>query len=256
MKCSIIASPCQPGAPLPLLPYQTSLIPSHFLKEGDALSGAGWEFADEKGAVFIVCGQVWLPAIENHPAGSFPLLLAKRQIETACFLNGKLSKNGHAVAVITLSDKGSQGARKDTAGPLAANMIAEAIPVSISQNFLLPDESMLLRGLLAELALTQKYDLVCTCGGTGLGPRDITPQATESVLDFPLPGFAEAMRGASLSRTPNAIISRAICGVTGRCLILNLPGSAKAVTENLAVILPGLGHALAKLQGDSHDCGG
>ena len=113
-----------------------------------------------------------------------------------------------------------------------------------------------LRALLTELALSQAYDLICTTGGTGLSPRDITPQVTEALLDTSLPGFSQVMLAASLAKTPHAIISRAAAGVLGQSIIINLPGSRKAVMENLAAVLPALPHALAKLQGDPADCGG
>ncbi|MEJ2202126.1 MAG: MogA/MoaB family molybdenum cofactor biosynthesis protein, partial [Desulfuromonadaceae bacterium] len=97
-------------------------------------------------------------------------------------------------------------------------------------------------------------DLILTTGGTGLTPRDVTPEATRRVLDYEIPGMAEAMRMASLSKTPHAMLSRAVTGVRGRSLIINLPGSPKGARENLEVLLPALGHALAKLKGDPADC--
>ncbi|NCP02022.1 MAG: MogA/MoaB family molybdenum cofactor biosynthesis protein, partial [Deltaproteobacteria bacterium] len=107
-----------------------------------------------------------------------------------------------------------------------------------------------LRTWVDDLAL----DLILTTGGTGLTPRDQTPQATAPLLDYQIPGMAEAMRAASLLKTPHAMVSRALVGVRKRSLIVNLPGSPKAVRENLAVILPALPHALAKLKGDPSDC--
>lgn len=253
MICKILPAPCQKDCVLPLLPAPVSSIIGHIHDSGAWPTGVGWELLESGEPLFSVCGRSWLPTAQG--AILAPLLLARRQIANpavAC----QLRKSGHALAVITLSDKGSQGLRTDTAGPLCARLVTEALPVAFSQNFILPDDAGTLRGLMADLALTQKYDLICTCGGTGLGPRDITPQVTASLLDYPLPGFGEAMRATSLAKTPNAIISRAICGALGSCLVINLPGSAKAVAENLAAILPGLNHALAKLQGDSQDCGG
>jgi molybdenum cofactor synthesis domain-containing protein len=97
-------------------------------------------------------------------------------------------------------------------------------------------------------------DLVLTTGGTGMSPRDVTPEATRSVLDREAPGFAEAMRAASLSITPHAMLSRAVSGVRGSTLIINLPGSPRAVRENLEFILPALPHALEKLRGDEGEC--
>ena len=99
-----------------------------------------------------------------------------------------------------------------------------------------------------------QLDLILTTGGTGLSPRDVTPQATERILDYQVPGMAEAMRAASMSKTPHAMLSRALVGVRGKTLIVNLPGSPKAVRENLAALLPALPHALGKLKGDPTDC--
>ena len=113
-----------------------------------------------------------------------------------------------------------------------------------------------LRALLVDLALNQGYDVICTSGGTGVGPRDISPQVTSAVLDYPLPGFSMAMMQASLAKTPHAAISRAVAGVLGQSIIINLPGSRKAVVENLEAVLPALPHALDKLHGDPADCGG
>lgn len=255
MICQLLTVACPAGTILPLYPNNIDNNASYTLLEGQ-IPEAGWELVDltTNSPVFLSVGKVWLPFAEKtYPCA---LLKALRAVPQGVEIRLKLIKNGNAVAVITLSDKGAAGQRQDIAGPLAASMLEETITVSLCQNFILPDDKAALRGLLADLALIQKYDLICTCGGTGLGARDITPQVTASLLDYEVPGFGEAMRTASLAKTPNAIISRAVCGVIGQCLVLNLPGSAKAVRENLAAVLPGLGHALAKLQGDPADCGG
>ena len=152
--------------------------------------------------------------------------------------------------------EGARGQRLDLSGPAIAEMVGSAMPLSHSQGFLLPDEAAQLRALLTELALSQGFDLICTTGGTGLSARDITPQTTAALLDTPLPGFTQAMLAASLAKTPHAVISRAAAGALGQSIIINLPGSRKAVVENLAAVLPALPHALAKLQGDPADCGG
>lgn len=254
MMCSILPVSCASGTLLPLLPFSVAGIKAHEAQGGCLPSCVGWELTGENGPVFMVSAFAWLPA--GADAVLSPLLTALRDIPASSPISLTARKNGHSVAVITLSDKGSQGLRKDTAGPLAARMIADAIDVCLQRHFILPDDRNQLRGLLADLALTQRFDLICTCGGTGVGPRDITPQATASLLDYQLPGFGEAMRSVSLAKTPNAIISRAICGALGSCLILNLPGSARAAGENLAAILPALEHTLAKLQGSDADCGG
>lgn len=248
MPITISPKACEAGSCLPLTKIR--MPEAHYLEAGIMPQGVGWTLTCAKTDVplFAVTGHAWLP-------NSAPILKAITRIASSEPVILEPSKKGHALAVITLSDKGSQGLREDTAGPRASRMIYDTIPLAWQQEFLIADDYELLRGLLAELALIHKYDLICTTGGTGIAPRDITPQATRKMLDLELPGFSQAMLGASLTKTPNAIISRAVCGIIGKCLVINLPGSPKAVSENLAAILPALGHALEKLQGDPSDCG-
>lgn len=156
-------------------------------------------------------------------------------------------------AIITLSDKGSKGEREDESGPVIRGMIAE-IDAVVEHYEILPDEKTLLAKTLARLSDSCKIDLILTTGGTGVGPRDVTPEATRSVIDFELPGMAEAMRSESLKKTSRAMISRAVAGVRKQTLIINLPGSPRAVRENLAVVLPALSHAVEKIKGDPSDC--
>ena len=162
----------------------------------------------------------------------------------------------YQAVILTVSDSCAAGTRTDTSGPAMAALVADALPLCHSQGFLLPDDAVQLRALLVDLALNQGYDIICTSGGTGVGPRDISPQVTSAVLDYPLPGFSMAMMQASLAKTPHAAISRAVAGVLGQSIIINLPGSRKAVVENLEAVLPALPHALDKLHGDPADCGG
>lgn len=166
------------------------------------------------------------------------------------------SREGAALAWITLSDKGYAGVRDDTAGPLIAELVGKTLPLGLVQGFLLPDEPDRLRALLLDLALEQQFDLIVTTGGTGVGPRDQTPETCLSVLERRLPGMETAMLMAALQKTPHAVISRAVAGTLGPSLVINLPGSPKAVAENLAALLPALAHTLAKLQGDPSDCAG
>ncbi len=158
----------------------------------------------------------------------------------------------YRIGVLTLSDKGSRGEREDESGRLLGEMIKPLGDVSRYQVIAdEPDEIvMMLKSWSDELQL----DLILTTGGTGLSPRDCTPQATAAVLDYEIPGMAEAMRAASMQKTPHAMLSRALVGVRGRTMIINLPGSPKGVRENLEVLLPALPHGLAKLQGDPADC--
>jgi molybdopterin adenylyltransferase len=166
----------------------------------------------------------------------------------------RVERKGYSLAWITLSDKGYTGRREDQAGPLIADLVGQSLSLSLSQGFLLPDDPRRLRSLLVELALEQGFDMVVTTGGTGVAPRDLTPETTLSVIEKRLPGMETAMLQTSLRHTGNALISRAVVGTLGESLLINLPGSPKAVRENLAVLLPALAHTLAKLQGDPSDC--
>lgn len=155
-----------------------------------------------------------------------------------------------AIAVLTLSDKGSKGERTDESGPAIAEALKELGEVTFYD--ILPDERDLIRERLLHYA--GKVDLILTTGGTGLSPRDVTPEATRDVIEREVPGIAEAMRTEGLKKTRNAMLSRAIAGVKGQTLIINLPGSPKAVRENLAVIIDVLPHAIQKIKGDPGDC--
>lgn len=157
-------------------------------------------------------------------------------------------------AIITLSDKGSRGEREDESGLIIREMIRN-IGASVDHYEVLPDEKPVIIEVLKRLSDSGTIDLILTTGGTGVSPRDVTPEATREVIERELPGMAEAMRAESLKKTPRAMISRAIAGIRKRTLIVNLPGSPRAVRENLAVILPALPHAIEKINGDPRECG-
>ena len=156
-------------------------------------------------------------------------------------------------AVLTLSDKGSRGERKDLSGKILAEMLA-SIGGRVESYEVIPDDRKLIEGKLAYYADQLGVDVIATTGGTGVGPRDVTPEATRAVIDKEIPGMGEAMRLAGLQKTPLAMISRAVVGCRGQTLIINLPGSPKGVRENLEAILKAIPHALEKLKGDPADC--
>jgi molybdenum cofactor synthesis domain-containing protein len=160
---------------------------------------------------------------------------------------------GFPTGVLTISDKGSQGKRVDESGKTAVSLLQEA-GFSVVQTKIIPDDREQIARTLIEWADKDCLALVVTSGGTGLSPSDVTPHAMKEVIDFEVPGMAEAMRADSLKKTPHAMISRAMAGVRKRCLIINLPGSPGGVRDNLSVVLPALKHALEKLAGDTSDC--
>ena len=159
-----------------------------------------------------------------------------------------------SIGIITASDKGARGERLDVSGKTIATMLAGL--GEIRHYVVVPDERERLSQEIANMVDNLQVDLVITTGGTGLGPRDVTPEATLAVIDKQVPGISEAMRAKSLEITPRAMLSRAIAGIRGRTLIINLPGSPNGVKECLAVVLPALEHGLAILKGDAGECGG
>lgn len=151
--------------------------------------------------------------------------------------------------VITVSDGAFHGKREDTSGPAVVKLL-ESGDFEAGKPEVVPDERDIIANAIADAA-DGGTPLVVTTGGTGLGPRDVTPQATEDILDYEVPGIAEAMRRAGAASTPMAILSRGMAGVRGRSLVINLPGSPKGAVESLEAVLPVLGHAVALLSGDT-----
>ena len=153
--------------------------------------------------------------------------------------------------ILTVSDRGSTGDRADTTGDgLAARLALLGFAV---EREMVPDERRRIESML--VAAASRHPLIVTTGGTGLTPRDVTPQATLAVIDYQVPGFAEAMRADGRAKTPMAILSRAVVGVRGKTLIVNLPGSPRAALESLAVLEPVLDHALETLRGPHEHAG-
>ena len=161
----------------------------------------------------------------------------------------------YRVAVVTMSDKGSLGQRVDESGPLIAEMMEKWGLASVEKMIIIPDEFNTIKETLISLSDDMKVDLILTTGGTGLSPRDVTPEATMAVADRNVPGIAEYMRAKSFEITPKAMLSRAVSVIRGRTLIINLPGSPKAVKENLECILPALDHGLEIMTGLGGECG-
>ncbi len=153
------------------------------------------------------------------------------------------------VGVLTISDKGWQGQRYDASGEAIRNSPL-VLDNSVVKYEVIPDEMDIIANKLSEWADEGSVDIILTTGGTGLGPRDVTPEATLSIVDKVVPGFTEAMRTQAFNATPFAILSRAVAGVRGKCLIINLPGSPKAVRECLEIISPALPHAVEILRGE------
>lgn len=154
------------------------------------------------------------------------------------------------VGILTISDKGARGEREDTSGEAIREMLS-SLDAEVERYEVVPDERGSVSQRLVAWADDGGLDLIVTTGGTGLGPRDVTPEATRDTIDYDVPGLTEAMRLEGLKHTQMSMLSRAVAGVRGRTLIVNLPGSPKGVRENLSVVLPVLPHALELLRGET-----
>lgn len=232
-------SPCAPCAHAGELPE---------LRAGHLLRGEQEEHR--------VLGRFWWPGLGTQPDA--PCWLLETLVPAPSGLDDvrslTLSRTGFALAWVTLSDKGAVGLRADASGPLIEEMARAEMPLCLARGFVLPDEERQLAALLAHLAIVDGFDFICTTGGTGVAPRDVTPEATLRVIEKRLPGFERAMTQVSLAKTSRAAVSRAVCGTLGGALLLNLPGSPKAVRECLGAVLPAVAHTIEKLQGDPSDC--
>ena len=158
---------------------------------------------------------------------------------------------GYSAAVITVSDLGSRGQRIDTSGPAVRSMLEQA-GYTVVRTAIVPDEQNEISDILRACADETHADLIVTTGGTGLSPRDVTPEATLAVIEREIRAIPVAMWVESLKVTPRAMLSRAVAGTRGSSLILNLPGSEKAARENLSAVLPALEHALHMIAGEGH----
>lgn len=158
----------------------------------------------------------------------------------------------YTAAVITVSDMGSRGLRQDTSGPAVRAMLEEA-GFSVAHTAILPDEMEQISAELRDCADRRRIDLIVTTGGTGLSPRDVTPEATRAVLEREIPAIPVAMWMEGLKVTPRAMLPRAVAGIRGSSLLLNLPGSEKAARENLAAVIGALEHGLHMIAAEGHE---
>ncbi len=166
--------------------------------------------------------------------------------------HGKQTADKILTAILTISDRSYYGEREDSSGPIIRDML-QRVNSDVIFSQIIPDEKDIIVQKLTELSDIIKADLIITTGGTGLSPRDVTPEATLDIIEKRVPGLEEAMRAESMKITPHGMLSRAVAGVRGKTLIINLPGSPKAVKENLSVILPAIPHAIEILKGKKAD---
>lgn len=159
----------------------------------------------------------------------------------------------YRAGILTVSDRGARGEREDVSGKVIAEMLA-GVSIEVAAYDIVPDEEDRIAAKILEFVDIRNLDLVITTGGTGVSPRDVTPDATRRVMDREITGMAEAMRQESARKTPHAMLSRAVAAIRRQSLIINLPGSPKGARENLQAVLPALEHALEKIKGSEREC--
>jgi molybdenum cofactor synthesis domain-containing protein len=203
-------------------------------------------------AIFYQAGDCIMPRL-----GLFARVLKGGTIETGDEVNilEAVPRSTHQCVVLTISDRCSRGEAEDTAGPAVAAQLKSDLAAHIYGTEIIPDEATEIEERLKHYCDGHGIHLVLAVGGTGFSPRDVTPEAVAAVIERPTPGLDEAMRTESLKKTPHAMLSRAMSGIRGTTLVMSLPGSEKAATENIAAVLPALDHGLRKLRGDPSDCG-
>lgn len=240
---------------------------------GENLLVEGMDFSGISVGTWISCGDVLLEVTQigkechSHctiyrnvgqcimPAnGVFARVLKGGRIQPGDSIDILGTHLRYRAGVVTVSDKGASGERKDESGPLLRQLLQEG-PYVVVEQILIPDEKEQIENTLKDLCDRKHLDLIFTTGGTGLSPRDWTPEATAAVADRMVPGIAEALRAYSMSITPRAMLSRAVAAIRGRTLMINLPGSPRAVQESLDFLLPELKHGLDILTGRAAECG-
>ncbi len=199
-------------------------------------------------AIYYRAGDCIMPR-----AGLFCRVLRGGEVRpgTPLVVTREIPRETIQAAVVTVSDRCAARQAEDTAGPAVAELLQQRLGARIAARELVADEAEAIQTVLTDLA-DRGYDLLCTVGGTGCGPRDVTPEATRAIIAREVPGLAEAMRSASRVATPAALLQRGLCGIRGVTLIVNLPGSPRAATENLLAIIDTLPHAIALLRGDTN----
>jgi molybdenum cofactor biosynthesis protein MoaC len=187
------------------------------------------------------------PVDESMSIGQVTLIKKSGGLKSFQEKYGKTLK----AAVVVVSDSASKGERQDKSGKVATELIQQN-GFAVDYYKILPDDAALIQVELKQLCDDQKVDLVVTCGGTGLGPRDVTTEATQKVIEREVKGVSEAIRAYGQRRTPLAMLSRGVCGVRGKTVIVNLPGSPKAVSECLTALFPGISHVYSMIEGHGH----